>query len=227
MNNNNENYVIEMLHIRKEFNGLVANDDITLQLRKGEIHALLGENGAGKSTLMSVLFGLYKQEEGIIKKDGVEVSINDPNDATKLQIGMVHQHFKLVEVYTVLQNIILGAEPLKTYDFKKAKWLSNVLNWLNKKIFKVIDMKEARRKVVELSEKYGLNVNPDAIVQDISVGMQQRTEILKMLYRDNDILIFDEPTAVLTPQELIELMTIMDNLRKEGKSILFISHKLN
>ena len=227
MNNNNENYVIEMLHIRKEFNGLVANDDITLQLRKGEIHALLGENGAGKSTLMSVLFGLYKQEEGIIKKDGVEVSINDPNDATKLQIGMVHQHFKLVEVYTVLQNIILGAEPLKTYDFKKAKWLSNALNWLNKKIFKVIDMKEARRKVVELSEKYGLNVNPDAIVQDISVGMQQRTEILKMLYRDNDILIFDEPTAVLTPQEIIELMTIMDNLRKEGKSILFISHKLN
>ena len=227
MNNNNENYVIEMLHIRKEFNGLVANDDITLQLRKGEIHALLGENGAGKSTLMSVLFGLYKQEEGIIKKDGVEVSINDPNDATKLQIGMVHQHFKLVEVYTVLQNIILGAEPLKTYDFKKAKWLSNALNWLNKKIFKVIDMKEARRKVVELSEKYGLNVNPDAIVQDISVGMQQRTEILKMLYRDNDILIFDEPTAVLTPQEIEELMTIMDNLRKEGKSILFISHKLN
>ena len=227
MNNNNDNYVIEMLHIRKEFNGLVANDDITLQLRKGEIHALLGENGAGKSTLMSVLFGLYKQEEGIIKKDGVEVSINDPNDATKLQIGMVHQHFKLVEVYTVLQNIILGAEPLKTYDFKKAKWLSNALNWLNKKIFKVIDMKEARRKVVELSEKYGLNVNPDAIVQDISVGMQQRTEILKMLYRDNDILIFDEPTAVLTPQEIEELMIIMDNLRKEGKSILFISHKLN
>ena len=226
-NSNDENYVIEMLHIRKEFNGLVANDDITLQLRRGEIHALLGENGAGKSTLMSVLFGLYKQEEGIIKKDGVEVFINDPNDATKLQIGMVHQHFKLVEVYTVLQNIILGAEPLKTFNFKRAKWLSNALNWLNKKIFKVIDMNEARNKVLELSKKYGLNVDPNAVVQDISVGMQQRTEILKMLFRDNDILIFDEPTAVLTPQEIEELMVIMDNLRKEGKSILFISHKLN
>lgn len=203
---NASEYVIEMLHITKEFPGIIANDDITLQLKRGEIHALLGENGAGKSTLMSVLFGLYQPEKGVIKKNGEEVTINNPNDATALHIGMVHQHFKLIDVFTVLDNIILGAEDTK------AGFLSR---------------KAAREKVKDLSEKYGLYVDLDARVEDISVGMQQRTEILKMLYRDNEILIFDEPTAVLTPQEIEELMQIMKNLAKEGKSILFISHKLN
>ena len=198
-------YAIEMLHITKRFPGIIANDNITLQLKRGEIHALLGENGAGKSTLMSVLFGLYQPEEGIIKKDGVEVSIKDPNDANALGIGMVHQHFKLVECFTVLDNIIMGVEPTKHGLLQK---------------------KEAREKVLALSEKYGLHVDPDALIEDITVGMQQRTEILKMLYRDNEILIFDEPTAVLTPQEIDELMQIMRNLAAEGKSILFISHKL-
>ena len=198
-------YVIEMLHITKEFPGIKANDDITLQLRRGEIHALLGENGAGKSTLMSVLFGLYQPEQGVIKKNGEVVKINDPNDANDLNIGMVHQHFKLVECFTVLDNIILGVEPCRAGLLQK---------------------KQAREKVIALSEKYGLRVDPDARVEDISVGMQQRTEILKMLYRDNEILIFDEPTAVLTPQEIDELMQIMKNLAAEGKSILFISHKL-
>ncbi len=199
-------YAIEMVHITKRFPGIVANDDITLQLKKGEIHALLGENGAGKSTLMSVLFGLYQAEEGVIKKDGKVVQINDPNDANDLGIGMVHQHFKLVQCFSVLDNIILGVEDTK---------------------HGILQKNEARKKVMDLSEKYGLQVDPDALIQDITVGMQQRTEILKMLYRDNDILIFDEPTAVLTPQEIEELMQIMKNLAKEGKSILFISHKLN
>ena len=199
-------YIIEMLNIRKEFPGIVANDDITLQLRRGEIHALLGENGAGKSTLMSVLFGLYQPEAGVIKKNGEIVKINNPNDATALNIGMVHQHFKLVDVFTVLENIILGAEDTK-------------MGFLQKQT--------ARKKVQELSEKYKLQVNLDAKIEDISVGMQQRTEILKMLYRDNEILIFDEPTAVLTPQEIDELMEIMKGFAKEGKSILFITHKLN
>ena len=202
----NENYIIEMLNITKEFPGIVANDNITLRLRKGEIHALLGENGAGKSTLMSVLFGLYQPEKGEIRKNGKTVEINNPNDANDLGIGMVHQHFRLVEVFTVLENIILGVEPTKN-------------GFLN--------MDEAREKVVDLSERYGLKVDPDAVIEDISVGMQQRVEILKMLYRDNEILIFDEPTAVLTPQEIAELLQIMRDLAKEGKSILFISHKLN
>ena len=202
----NEHYAIEMLNITKRFPGIIANDNITLQLKTGEIHALLGENGAGKSTLMSVLFGLYQPEEGIIKKDGVEVSIRNPNDANALHIGMVHQHFKLVECFSVLDNIILGIEPTH-------------MGFLQKE--------EAREKVLALSEKYGLHVDPDALIEDITVGMQQRTEILKMLYRDNEILIFDEPTAVLTPQEIDELMEIMRGLAKEGKSILFISHKLN
>ena len=199
-------YAIEMLNITKVFPGIVANDDITLQLKKGEIHALLGENGAGKSTLMSVLFGLYQPEKGVIKKEGKEVKINNPNDANELGIGMVHQHFKLVECFSVLDNIILGVEPCKHGFLQK---------------------NTARKKVMELSEKYGLQVDPDAIIENITVGMQQRTEILKMLYRDNEILIFDEPTAVLTPQEIDELMKIMKNLVAEGKSILFISHKLN
>ncbi len=198
-------YVIEMLNITKEFPGIRANDNITLQLRRGEIHALLGENGAGKSTLMSVLFGLYQPESGVIKKNGQVVKITNPNDANDLNIGMVHQHFKLVECFSVLDNIILGVEPNKAGFLQK---------------------KQARDKVVALSERYGLRVDPDAKVEDISVGMQQRTEILKMLYRDNEILIFDEPTAVLTPQEIDELMAIMKNLAAEGKSILFISHKL-
>ena len=198
--------IIEMLHITKEFPGIIANDDITLQLRKGEIHALLGENGAGKSTLMSVLFGLYQPEAGEIRKNGQVVKINNPNDATALGIGMVHQHFKLIDVFTVLDNIILGAETTR-------------LGFLQKR--------EARKKVEALSERYGLKVDLDAKVEDITVGMQQRVEILKMLYRDNEILIFDEPTAVLTPQEIDELMATMKEFAREGKSILFISHKLN
>lgn len=203
---NNSDYVIEMRHITKEFPGIIANDDITLQLRRGEIHALLGENGAGKSTLMSVLFGLYQPEKGEILKNGQVVKINNPNDATALGIGMVHQHFKLVECFSVLDNIILGAENTK-------------LGFIQKK--------KAKNKVLELSNRYGLNVDINAIIEDITVGMQQRVEILKMLYRDNEILIFDEPTAVLTPQEIDELMKIMKNLAAEGKSILFITHKLN
>ena len=199
-------YIIEMLNITKDFPGIRANDNITLQLRKGEIHALLGENGAGKSTLMSILFGLYQPTSGVIKKNGQEVKINTPNDANDLNIGMVHQHFKLVECFSVLDNIILGVEPTRGLFLEK---------------------KKAREKVLELSNKYGLMVDPDALVSDITVGMQQRTEILKMLYRDNEVLIFDEPTAVLTPQEIEELMKIMKSLAKEGKSILFITHKLN
>ena len=199
-------YAIEMLNITKRFPGIVANDNITLQLKKGEIHALLGENGAGKSTLMSILFGLYQPEEGEIRKDGKKVEIKNPNDANALEIGMVHQHFKLVECFSVLDNIILGVEPTSHGLLKKDA---------------------ARKKVMELSEKYHLQVDPDAIVENITVGMQQRTEILKMLYRDNEILIFDEPTAVLTVQEIKELMGIMKGLAAEGKSILFITHKLN
>lgn len=202
----NGNYVIEMLNITKEFPGIIANDDVTLTLKRGEIHALLGENGAGKSTLMSVLFGLYQPEKGEIRKNGKRVEITDPNDANALGIGMVHQHFKLVEVFTVLDNIILGAEPNK---------------------FGFVQRKVAKAKIESLIEKYGLGVDLNARVEDISVGMQQRTEILKMLYRDNEILIFDEPTAVLTPQEIDELMDIMRGFAKDGKSILFITHKLN
>ena len=199
-------YVIEMLGITKEFPGIKANDNVTLQLKKGEIHALLGENGAGKSTLMSVLFGLYQPESGVIKKNGQEVHIHSPNDATALNIGMVHQHFKLVEVFSVLDNIILGAEDTR---------------------MGFLDKRRARQRVIELSEKYGMRIDPDALIEDISVGMQQRVEILKMLYRDNEILILDEPTAVLTPQEVDELMEIMRSFKAEGKSILFITHKLN
>ena len=202
----NTTYAIEMLHITKRFPGIVANDNVSLQLRQGEIHALLGENGAGKSTLMSVLFGMYQAEEGVIKKNGEVVKINSPNDANDLGIGMVHQHFKMVECFSVLDNIILGVEDTKFGMLRKDK---------------------AREKVMALSKRYGLSVDPDAIVEDITVGMQQRTEILKMLYRDNEILIFDEPTAVLTPQEITELLQIMRNLAAEGKSVLFITHKLN
>ena len=198
-------YVVEMLKIRKEFPGIVANDDITLQLKPGEIHALLGENGAGKSTLMSILFGLYQPDQGIIKIRGEEVKITDPNVANELGIGMVHQHFKLVHNFTVTENIILGME-------------------LKKGI--VVDLRTAAVRIKAVSEKYGLNVDPYAKIQDISVGMQQRVEILKMLYRDAEVLIFDEPTSVLTPQEVQDLMSIMRNLTAEGKSIILITHKL-
>jgi len=194
-----------MLGITKEFPSIIANDDITFQVKQGEIHALLGENGAGKSTLMSVLFGLYRPEKGVIRIKGKEVHIKSPLDANAYGIGMVHQHFKLVHNFTVLQNIILGVETVKGG---------------------LLRMEEARKKVLYLSEQYHLKVDPDAIISDISVGMQQRVEILKMLYRDNEILILDEPTAVLTPQEIDELMNIMRELVKEGKSIVFITHKL-
>ena len=199
-------YVVEMLNITKEFPGIKANDDVTLRVEKGEIHALLGENGAGKSTLMSVLFGLYQAEKGIIKIHGKEVDISNPNVANKHGIGMVHQHFKLVHNFTVTENIILGLEPTKS--------------------FRRIDIDKAAKKVVEISEKYGLKVDPHSKIEDITVGMQQRVEILKMLYRNAEILIFDEPTAVLTPQEIKELMGIMRELVKEGKSIVLITHKL-
>lgn len=199
-------YVIEMLGIRKEFGGFVANNNITLQLQKGEIHALLGENGAGKSTLMNVLFGLYQPEAGEIKVRGEAVKIADPNVANDLGIGMVHQHFMLVENFTVTENIVLGNEPTKSGT---------------------VNIKEAAKNIAALSEKYGLDVDPYAKIEDISVGMQQRVEILKTLYRGAEILIFDEPTASLTPQEIKELIDIMKRLISEGKSIILITHKLN
>ena len=198
-------YVIEMLGIRKEFGSFVANDNITLQLKKGEIHALLGENGAGKSTLMNVLFGLYQPEAGEIKVKGKTVKVTDPNVANDLGIGMVHQHFMLVENFTVTENIILGNELTKAG---------------------IVNIKDAAKKIQKLSEMYGLDVDPNEKIEDISVGMQQRVEILKTLYRGADILIFDEPTASLTPQEISELMQIMKRLIQEGKSIILITHKL-
>ena len=200
--------VIELKHITKVFPGIKANDDISLTLRKGEIHALLGENGAGKSTLMSVLFGLYQQDGGEIYVRGKKVKIKNPNDATRYGIGMVHQHFKLVGCYTALQNIILGYEPVtKAFGFLKPK--------------------SVRQSLIDLCEKFHFKVDLDKKIDVMPVGEQQKVEILKMLYRNNDILIFDEPTAVLTPQEIEELMQSMKQLVSEGKSILFISHKLN
>lgn len=200
-----EEYIVEMRNIVKDFPGLRANDNITLQLRKGEIHALLGENGAGKSTLMSILFGLYRADSGTILVRGKEVNITNPNVATELGIGMVHQHFKLVHNFTVTENIILGMESQKGLS---------------------LDLKTASDKIAELSARYGLNVEPNAKIENISVGMQQRVEILKMLYRNADVLIFDEPSAVLTPMEIHELIQIMRNLIAEGKSIILITHKL-
>jgi len=199
-------YIVEMLNITKRFPGVLANDDISIQLRKGEILALLGENGAGKSTLMSILFGLYKADSGTIKLKGREVHVANPNVANDLGIGMVHQHFKLVHNFTVTENIILGLEPRKAGV--------------------VVDLKSAAERIAKLSETYGLNVDPWAKIEDITVGMQQRVEILKMLYRNAEVLIFDEPTAVLTPQEIDDLMAIMRNLIAEGKSIILITHKL-
>ncbi len=198
-------YVIEMNNITKVFPGIVANDDITLQVKQGEIHALLGENGAGKSTLMNVLFGLYQPEQGEIKIKGKPVKITNPNIANDLGIGMVHQHFMLVHNFTVTENIILGNEPKKNGK---------------------IAVEEAAKEIKQLSEQYGLAVDPHAKIEDISVGMQQRVEILKTLYRGAEILIFDEPTAVLTPQEIHELIQIMKKLVQEGKSIILITHKL-
>jgi simple sugar transport system ATP-binding protein len=195
-----------MIDITKVFPGVVANDRVNLRVEEGEIHALLGENGAGKSTLMSILFGLYEPDSGIIKIRGREVTIRSPNDATALRIGMVHQHFKLVHNFTVTENIVLGLEP-------RSRWGS-------------LDLRSAEQRVAELSQTYGLAVDPRARIENITVGMQQRVEILKILYRDADILIFDEPTAVLTPQEIDELLGIFRRLKAEGKTIVFITHKL-
>ena len=221
-----EIYAIEMLGITKRFGNILANNNIDIRLKRGHILALCGENGAGKSTIMSILFGLYEPDKGIIKKDGKIVKVHNPNDATKLNIGMVHQHFKLVDTFTVLQNIILGDETLKQYEgdlnlFKKS------FNYLNKHLFKIIDYKKARKEIEEIIERYDLKVDLDKMVKDISVEMQQKVEIIKMLYRKNDILIFDEPTAVLTEQEIEYFLGVLRNLKKEGKSIIFISHKLN
>lgn len=197
--------VVELKQITKVFPGIIANDSISFKLHKGEIHALLGENGAGKSTLMNIVFGLYQPEEGSIEVNGEPVIIDSPNRAIELGIGMVHQHFKLVQPFTVTENIILGSEPKKGTR---------------------INYKKATEEIRQLSEQYGLQVNPNAKIHDISVGMQQRVEILKTLYRGAEILIFDEPTAVLTPQEISELMEIMKRLVAEGKSIILITHKL-
>ena len=199
-------YVIEMREITKKFGDFVANDKINLQLRKGEIHALLGENGAGKSTLMNMLAGLLEPTSGDIVVNGKTVNLDSPSKAASLGIGMVHQHFMLVEAFTVAENIILGSETTK---------------------HGILDLKKASQDILDLSKKYGLAVDPNAKVEDISVGAQQRVEILKTLYRGADILIFDEPTAVLTPAEIEELMTIMKNLANEGKSIILITHKLD
>ncbi len=197
--------IVELRGITKRFPGIIANDNIDLTLKKGEVLALLGENGAGKSTLMSVLFGFYRPEAGEIFVRGQKVDISNPNVAYDLGIGMVHQHFQLVQNFTITENIILGNEPHKGM---------------------IVDMASARKRVSELSEMYNLNVDPDAKIENISVGMQQRVEILKVLYRDAEIIILDEPTAVLTPQEIEELMGILRNFVKEGKSVILITHKL-
>ncbi|MDD5955442.1 MAG: ABC transporter ATP-binding protein [Lachnospiraceae bacterium] len=196
---------IRMKGIVKRFGNFTANDHINLTVHKGEVHAILGENGAGKSTLMNVLYGIYQPNEGSIEIDGKPVKINGPEEAIKLGIGMVHQHFMLIQPFTVTENIILGSEPRKGL---------------------VVDKASAREKIMELSERYGLKVDPDAKVEDISVGMQQRVEILKVLYRGARHLILDEPTSSLTPQEITELMEIIKNLTKDGKSVILITHKL-
>lgn len=199
--------VVEMKNITKIFPGVVANDNVNFTLKKGETHVLLGENGAGKTTLMNILYGLYMPTSGEIFIHGEKTVISNPNIAIEKGIGMVHQHFMLVPPFTIAENIVLGREPSK-------------FNGLN------LDMKKAINDVIEISDKYGLAVDPNAKIQDISVGMQQRVEILKALYRGADILILDEPTAVLTPQEIDELGVILDNLKKQGKSIILITHKL-
>ena len=221
-----EVYAIEMLGITKRFGNILANDHIDIRLKKGHILALCGENGAGKSTIMSILFGLIQPDQGVIKKDGEVVKITNPNDATRLNIGMVHQHFKLVDTFTVLQNIILGDESLKEYK-DNPNFLKKTFNYLNKHIFKIIDYKKAREDVNKIIAQYDLQVDLDKKVKDISVEMQQKVEIIKMLYRQNEILIFDEPTAVLTEQEIQDFLKVLRNLKKEGKSIILISHKMN
>ena len=203
-------FIVEMKHITKSFPGVVANDDITIQIRKGEIYAILGENGAGKSTLMSMLFGMYEPDEGEIWIRGEKVDIKSPNHATKLNIGMVHQHFKLVENYTVAENIILGIEPMKK--------IAGLIPY--------VDIKTANQEIADLSKEYGLEVDPEKKIEDINVSLQQRVEILKMLYREAEILIFDEPTALLTPQEIEYLLKIIEGLRDSGKTIILITHKL-
>ncbi len=196
---------VEMHHITKRFPGVLANDDITFSVSKGEIHALLGENGAGKTTLMNVLYGLYQPDSGEIYVNGKKEDITEPNDAIDLGIGMIHQHFMLIPPFTVAENVVLGIEPEKNFLF---------------------DQKKAIKDVEEISRKYGLTVDPRAKVQDLSVGIEQRVEILKALHRGAEILILDEPTAVLTPQEVEELFKVMRSLKEEGKTIIFITHKL-
>ena len=205
-----EDYIVEMRHITKRFPGIVANDDVTIQVKRGEVYALLGENGAGKSTLMSMLFGMYEPDSGEILINGKAVKMRSSNDATAHSIGMVHQHFKLVDNYTVAENIVMGMEPKKRAFG----------------IFPMVDMKKANEEIAELSRTYGLEVNPTDKIEDIQVSVRQRVEILKMLYRKADILIFDEPTAVLTPQEIEFLLKIIDGLRQSGKTIILITHKI-
>lgn len=205
-----EQYIVEMRNITKRFPGITANDNVTIQIKKGEIYALLGENGAGKSTLMSMLFGMYEPDEGEIYIRGQKVNISSPNHATKLNIGMVHQHFKLVSNYTIGENIIMGMEPTK-------KFLG---------LFPMVDLKKANQEIRDLSIQYGLEVDPTQLIENVNVSIQQRVEILKMLYREAEILIFDEPTAVLTPQEIEFLLKIIKGLRDNGKTIILITHKL-
>ena len=201
--------IVELRNITKAFPGVIANDNISLEINKGEIFALLGENGAGKSTLMSILFGMYEPEEGEIYVRGEKVNLRSSKDATALNIGMVHQHYKLVSNYTITENNVLGDEPVKHVG---------PFSW--------VDLKGASEKIRALSLDYGLEVNPDDKIEDIPVSTQQRVEILKMLYRDAEILIFDEPTSVLTPQEIEYLLEIMEELRRSGKTIILITHKL-
>ena len=210
MGTQNEEYIVEMRHITKRFPGIIANDDVTIQVRKGEIYALLGENGAGKSTLMSMLYGLYEPDRGEIFIRGEKVEFRSPSEAAAKNIGMVHQHFKLVDNYTVGENIVLGIEPVK-----------KALGFIP-----YVDMKEANEKIRALSKEYGLEVDPTALISDINVSIRQRVEIMKMLYREAEILIFDEPTSILTPQEVEYLLKIMEDLRRGGKTIILITHKI-
>lgn len=206
----NKNFV-ELKNISKVFPNIVANDNVSIDVKQGEIYAILGENGAGKSTLMSILFGLYEPTSGEIYIKGEKVKITSPLDANRLHIGMVHQHFKLVDNQSIAENIILGIEPIK-------KTL---------KIFSKVDIKKANEDVALLSKKYHLEVNPTDLIQDVAVSTRQRVEILKMLYRNAELLIFDEPTAVLTPQEIESLLNIIKSLRDSGKTIIIITHKLD
>lgn len=202
---NDKNIAVYMKNITKKFGDFTANDNIDLDVKRGEIHSLLGENGAGKSTLMNMLYGMYSPTSGDIYINGEKKEFKDPNDAIKAGLGMVHQHFMLIEPFTIVENIILGMEPVSGGK---------------------IDIKKAREDVMELANRYGFKIDPDAKIEDISVGTQQKVEILKVLYRGADILIFDEPTAVLTPQEIDELIEIITNLSNEGKSVIIITHKL-